>query len=284
MSRIYDALRKLEAERRKAAGGRETNGRRNGSGNGGGWRANGQRRWQAILDRLGMTGSRGDVGSEAGPVNFDLAPEAEEAYHRLGTQLLLGSSGEAEGIPRLMGIVASRHREGTTTTAAVLASVLVRRRGGRVLAVEANFRSPAFETAFGIARNGGLAEVVRGGHTLADVVQPTAVPNLFTVGCGQVDRPVPALFDAPGLAAVLQQARTTYDFTIVDLPPVNLYGDALIFAPRLDATILVIEADATRIPEVERARRMLERAGVRLVGSVLNRRRTYIPAFLEEML
>ena len=38
------------------------------------------------------------------------------------------------------------------------------------------------------------------------------------------------------------------------------------------------------LPEVERARRTLERAGVRFVGSVLNRRRSYIPAFLEEML
>ena len=36
--------------------------------------------------------------------------------------------------------------------------------------------------------------------------------------------------------------------------------------------------------EAERTRRSLERAGVKIVGSVLNRRRSYIPAFLEEML
>ena len=48
--------------------------------------------------------------------------------------------------------------------------------------------------------------------------------------------------------------------------------------------VIVIEADATRIAEVERARRTLERTGVHCVGSVLNRRRNYIPAFIEEML
>ena len=47
---------------------------------------------------------------------------------------------------------------------------------------------------------------------------------------------------------------------------------------------MVIEADRTRIPEVERTRRNLERVGVRLAGSVLNRRRNYIPGFLEELL
>ena len=64
----------------------------------------------------------------------------------------------------------------------------------------------------------------------------------------------------------------------------NVYGDALIVGPHLDAAIIVIEADATRVPDVERARRTLERCGVRFVGSVLNRQRNYIPNFLEEML
>jgi len=284
MSRIYDALRRLEAERRRAANGGAGNGRENGGGNGAGWRENGQWRWQAILERLSASSSRGNRKVAPGPVNFDLGPEAEEAYHRLGTSLLLGPASEAERVPKLLGLVAARHGEGTTTTAAVFGSILVRRRGGRVAVVETNFRSPAFDTAFGIAPNGGFAELVRGGQGVESAAQPTVVPNLFAIGCGEADRPIPALFDAPGLPNVLDHLRGQFDFVIFDLPPVTLYGDALIFGPRLDATIVVIEADATRIPDVERARRMLERAGVRVVGSVLNRRRNYIPAFLEEML
>jgi hypothetical protein len=35
---------------------------------------------------------------------------------------------------------------------------------------------------------------------------------------------------------------------------------------------------------VERTRRGLDRVGARLAGSVLNRRRNYIPAILEELL
>jgi len=71
---------------------------------------------------------------------------------------------------------------------------------------------------------------------------------------------------------------------LFDLPPANVYSDASILAARLDAALIVIEADRTRIPEAERTRRSLERVGVRLVGSVLNRRRDYIPAFIEELL
>jgi len=275
MSRIHDALKKLEAER--AAGHGASNG--HGNGNGNGRNGNGRRRgWQWLLS------GRGKGNGHPAPVNFDLGPEAEEAYQRLGTSVLISPAGLPADQPKLLGVVASRHGEGTTTTAAVFASILVRRRGGRVAVVEANFRTPSFQTAFGIRAVPGLAEVIEGKATLADVAQVTAVPNLFAIPAGDSTMPAAALFDSPALAAVLAQVREHFDFAIVDLPPVNVYGDALILGPRLDAAIIVIEADATRVPDVERARRTLERNGVRFVGTVLNRRRNYIPGFLEELL
>src|SRR5947199_26122 len=77
-------------------------------------------------------------------LSFDLGPEVEEAYQRLGTNLLV-TPGADTATPRLLGLTASRHGEGTTTTAVVFASVLVRRRGGRVAVVEANLRSPSLD-------------------------------------------------------------------------------------------------------------------------------------------
>jgi capsular exopolysaccharide synthesis family protein len=274
MSRIHDALKKLEAERAGGNGGPKGNGHRGNGGNG-----NGRRRaWQWLLS------GRGKRNGQSMPVNFDLGPEVEEAYQRLGTSVLVAPGGAPADQPKVLGVVASRHGEGTTTTAAVFASILVRRRGGRVAVVEANLRTPSFHTAFGISAVPGLAELIEGKATLGAAAQVTSVPNLFAIAGGENGLPAATLFDSPALPAVLAQVREQFDFTIVDLPPVNVYGDALILGPRLDAAIIVIEADATRVPDVERARRTLERSGVRFVGSVLNRRRNYIPAFLEEML
>jgi capsular exopolysaccharide synthesis family protein len=275
MSRIYDALKKLEAERqgRRGNGG---NGHGNGGGNGGG---NGKRRnWRRFF------GNGKKNGHAQVSLSFDLGPEVEEAYQRLGTNLLAPSSTDATPGPRLLGVTAARHGEGATTTAAVFASILVRRRGGRVAVVEANLRTPSFDAVFNIRRDGGFAELIRGQRPLGEVALATEVPNLFAIGCGHSTMGAPALFDSPGLAPALEQLRAHFDFVIFDLPPANVYGDASILGPRLDAAIIVIEADRTRIPEVERTRRSLERVGVKLVGTVLNRRRSYIPAFLEEML
>jgi capsular exopolysaccharide synthesis family protein len=290
MSRIYDALKKLEAERH---GGTATNGHGNGNGTNGNGNGNGhgngdgngkRRGWQQGLQWLFAGNAARLKRNDGMPVNFDLGPEVEEAYQRLGTNLLVAPGSDAMPQPKLLGIVAARHGEGTTTTAGVLASILCRRRGGRVVVVEGNYRSPSFETAFGIKRNGGLAQLIQGTQTLAEVAQSTQLTNLFAIGCGTSEVPPSALFDAPGFAPALAQLREHFDFVIFDLPPVNVYGDSLIVGPRLDAAVIVIEADATRITEVERARRTLERTGVHCVGSVLNRRRNYIPAFIEEML
>ena len=240
----------------------------------------GRRGWQWLL-----SGVRGEAQRRHAPVNFELGPEVEEAYQRLGTSLLVSPGRLPAEQPKLLGVVASRHGEGTTTTAAVFASILVRRRGGRVAVVEANLRTPSFETAFGIRPAPGLAELIEGKATLADAAQSTPVPNLFAIAAGDsCAQPRPPCSTRPRCPPCSTQLREHFDFAIVDLPPVNVYGDALILGPRLDAAIIVIEADATRVPDVERARRTLERSGVRFVGSVLNRRRNYIPAFLEEML
>lgn len=293
MSRIYDALKKLEAERAGRNGGQHGNGGgggngggsgRNGGGNGSGrngrnGKKNGQRNGWRWLFGNGKTNGHARVALGA-----PLGPEVEEAYQRLGTNLLVGPGGAGAAAPKLLGVTASRHGEGTSTTAAVFASILVRRRGGRVAVVEANFRSPSFDTVFGIQRNGGFAELIQGQKALSEVAQATEIPNLFAIGCGHTTLGPSALLDAPGVGATLEQLRNSFEFVIFDLPPVNVYADASILGPRLDAALVVIEADRTRIPEAERTRRTLDRVNVRLAGFVLNRRRSYIPAFIEEML
>src|SRR5581483_858087 len=93
-------------------------------------------------------------------LDFQLGPEVEEAYQRLGTNLLTAPGPDAAPMPRLLGVCASRHGEGTTTTVAVFASILVRRRSGRVAVVEANLRTPSFDSVFAVQRGAGFAELV----------------------------------------------------------------------------------------------------------------------------
>ncbi|MBI3770078.1 MAG: CpsD/CapB family tyrosine-protein kinase [Deltaproteobacteria bacterium] len=215
-------------------------------------------------------------------IDFDLAPDVEEAYQRLGTNLLAPSKDPS--VLRDLMVVASVHGEGTTTTAALYASTLAKRKKLDVLLIEANFRTPALEQVFPIQRNGGFAELIAGTQELDRVVQATPQPNLFVITSGHYETSPSNVLEAPAMSEVLARLHERFQFVVFDSAPVNVYTDAQILGPRVDATVFVIEADRTRIDEVQRAKRQLERAGAKMIGVLLNRRKNYLPGFMEGLI
>ncbi len=240
---------------------------------------------------MGTNGKNGKNGYRPGKngsshhafeISFSLAPEVEEAYQTLGTSLLV-----AKNQPRIRNVmvVSSRHGEGATTTAALFAASLAKRKNERILLVEGNFRSPALEQVFAIRRNGGLAELLEGKQSLDQVVQKTEIPNLFVITCGHTSAASPLhLLDSPKVSELLETLNERFEFIVFDCPPVNVYSDACVLGTRLDAAIFVVESDVSRIEDARNAKGQLERLGVNLLGVVLNRQKQYIPSFIEAIL
>jgi len=268
MSKIYEALQKAQEEREGIASGPAMEPPRRRSW----WRGN----------RAPKRNGNGARVNGSLHIDFDLAPDIEEAYQRLGTNLL--TPGKELTLLRDLMVVASQHGEGTTTTAALFASTLAKRKKLDVLLVEANFRTPALEQVFPIQRNGGLAELVEGRQTMDTVVQATTQPNLFVMTSGHYESSPANILESVQLSSVMEKLHERFQFVVFDSAPVNVYTDALILAPRLDASVFVIEADRTRIDDVQRAKRQLERAGGKMLGALLNRRKNYVPGFLEGLL
>ena len=71
---------------------------------------------------------------------------------------------------------------------------------------------------------------------------------------------------------------------MIDAPPVLDQPDALPLARLVDGIVLVAEAGRARVDEVQEARLQLERAGGSVIGSVFNRARSSLPAWLERLL
>jgi receptor protein-tyrosine kinase len=267
MSKIYEALQKAQEEREGVPPLESERVQR--------------RAW--FRSRRARPTSNGHRHRGALRIDFDLAPDVEEAYQRLGTNLLSTSKDDPAMLRDLM-VVASTHGEGTTTTAALYASTLAKRKKLDVLLIEANFRTPALEQVFPIRRNGGFAELIAGTQDLDTVVQATPQPNLFVVTSGHYETSPSNVLEAPQLSDVLARLHERFQFVVFDSAPVNVYTDAQILGPRVDATVFVIEADRTRIDEVQRAKRQLERAGAKMLGVLLNRQKSYVPSFMEGLL
>ena len=71
-----------------------------------------------------------------------------------------------------------------------------------------------------------------------------------------------------------------YDWIVMDGPPVLFASDAAALGAIADGVVIVVEAGRTKKPVLSRAVDLLRKAGARILGSVLNRRRLEIPEFI----
>jgi capsular exopolysaccharide synthesis family protein len=215
-------------------------------------------------------------------VNFNPEPNLEEQYHRVRRHLLLGP--KQSGIKVIM-VAATDHGEGGTTTAATLASTLARSKNFKTLLIDANLRTPALDDLFvGQQNQAGLSDVVLSEADLDTSIYETRYPNLFVLPSGKAVSSPSYLFDGNALGSLLDRLRERFDFIIFDSSPLDAYAESSFLASKVDGVILVVEAERTKIEVARRIKKGLEATGVNLLGVVLNKKRKYIPEFLERFL
>src|SRR5262249_7163241 len=79
-----------------------------------------------------------------------------------------------------------------------------------------------------------------------------------------------ALLQGQRFGTLIAQLRQRYDLVIIDSPPVLPVPDALILGRWTDGAVLAARYDKSRFPQVERARRQLDNAGIAVLGTVIN--------------
>jgi capsular exopolysaccharide synthesis family protein len=217
-------------------------------------------------------------------IELQPSPTVEEKYQKL-RGALFGRS-RTERVKTLL-VVASNHGEGATTTATYLASVLAKANGSRVLLVDANLRTPSPLSLHRLDRGApGFTELVLGKALLSSVVQQATSmgSNLSVIVSGE---PIPSpsyIFDGNAIDAVLGALAQRYDYVILDGAPVRDYSDSCFLSSRVDGTVIVVEADKTRLATVRGTKRQLEHHGAKVLGTVFNKKPNYIPALLERFL
>jgi non-specific protein-tyrosine kinase len=208
----------------------------------------------------------------------DDANSTEEEYQKLRASLV--SIAVPSGLHTVL-VTAPNHREGSTTVAVGLACALGRERESRVLLVEGNWRTPSFRRVLPLTGDSGLVDSASGRAAPEALATRLEDLNISVIPAGET---LSQAIDLDVVDNLLARLRSQFDFIVVDGPPVNSYADASVLATKVDGVILVVEADQTPVVEAENAKRQLGKVGARILGVVLNRRRSYIPKIIESFL
>jgi capsular exopolysaccharide synthesis family protein len=190
-----------------------------------------------------------------------------EAYRALRTSILLSGPG---GKPRVLLFTSSRPSEGKTS-AVICEAIVLALSGARVLLVDADMRRPTVHSRFRLPNNIGLSTVLVGESAFKDTIHSIKeVPSLHILSAGP-SAPLPAeLLGSESLRKLLETARKDFDFILFDTPPILTVTDAAVLAPQCDGVVVILRYGETAKNAVTRAGYLLQRAGGKVLGVVLN--------------
>jgi polysaccharide biosynthesis transport protein len=171
--------------------------------------------------------------------------------------------------PRVVMITSAEPREGKTTAATQLAASLARS-GRRTLLIDADIRSPGAHRVFEMPQDPGLCELLRGEAERDAVIHPTRTANLWLMPAGRCDlRSVQAL-STSYLGTAIAALCVQFDYVIIDSGPVLKIADPLLIGQHVDAAIVSVLRDVSKVPKVYEACERLRSVGITVLGSVVN--------------
>ena len=192
--------------------------------------------------------------------------EAFEAFRTLRTHIL-GAVVKAQY--KCLLITSAERHEGKSTIVANLA-IAVAQTDRQVLLVDCDLRRPALSRLFPQADSPGLSGVLAGTTDVSDVVRSTRYTHLKCVVSGPAVPNPSELLDTKRMSAFVAQIRDQADLILLDSPAVIPVADAEVAGLQADGAIVVVRVGKTNRRALAEVRHRLDRAGVRVIGSVLN--------------
>jgi succinoglycan biosynthesis transport protein ExoP len=201
-------------------------------------------------------------------VNMPLSRFAE-AVRSVKLAIDLNSGNAAN---QVVGFTSSLPNEGKTTIAASLGQ-LIAHSGKKVIIVDCDLRNPSLSATLAPNAEKGIIEVINGDCSLEDTVWQDSKTNLVFL---PVVRRGPLLhtseiLSTEAMRALFNRLRASYDYVIVDLPPLAPVVDVRATTPLIDCFVLVVEWGRTKIDVVRHALHTAPNLYENLVGVVLNK-------------
>lgn len=165
-----------------------------------------------------------------------------ESYRTIRTNLQYTFTEPGE---KVIGIHSIRPSEGKTFSAINLASILAMN-DKKILLIGADLRKPRIHKVFGTSNQLGLSNYLVGQATAEEITQTTQIENLWLIPSGSIPPNPAELLERDRFKELLEQAKTEYDYIIIDNAPVSMVTDGLITSQASDLNIFILRYGVSR--------------------------------------
>ncbi len=190
-----------------------------------------------------------------------------EAFRSLRTTLQFSTS---VGLPKTLLVVSAQPGEGKSFASACLAANLAQL-GLRVLLIDADLRMASLHKVLNVNNDVGLSNVLVGRKEPQEAVQEGAIKGVTFMPSGPLPPNPAELIAGPRFASLLATAAEKFDVVVIDGPPVIGLADAPLLGSLVEATLLVVNSEATLRRTVKAAVKRLCFSRTRVLGVILNK-------------
>ena len=213
--------------------------------------------------------SRNNIERPEVLAHLDAQPALSESYRQLRTSILLSTPGRA---PKTLLVTSGAPQEGKTTTSVNIAISLAQL-SARVLIVDADLRRPRVHSILKLQNTNGLSTALSRSiteETVLSLIERDDESGLSVLTSGPIPPNPAELLGSPSMKTLLEMIEPQFDYIVIDSPPIAKVTDGVLLASTVDGVILVVHGGRSTRELVRGARKLLQTAGARVLGVVLN--------------
>lgn len=255
MSRVYDALKKLEEQGREVA-----------------------QEQPAAAAKTSVVPPRKMDEFLAAPalpvrvasedrivVHSDRRSAGAERFRLIRMALRNAFAGKSQ---KVLLITSPLSRDGKSTVALNLATSLADQGKVKVLLLEADLHRPSLLAYLGVDGLKGLADVVEGAADPATAIRRIEPLGFYLLPAGNSPEHPAELLQSERFHGLLRDVKASFDWVLIDCPPAFPLSDVVALSPHADGVLLVVRAGVTPREAVLETAQLFKPG--QIVGMVLN--------------
>ena len=190
----------------------------------------------------------------------------DEALRVLRTNLqFVGGSKKS----KVIALTSSVSGEGKTTIAVSLAKI-VAATDKKVVILDLDMRRSRMHEELGISNDVGMSSILSGHNTLNDVLKFNVEDNLDAILAGPKPPNPSELLVTKNFDMLIQTLSETYEYIILDTPPIGLVTDAMIMLKMSDVGLIVTRANYSKKSFLKNVERFATEHELQNLGFILN--------------
>jgi tyrosine-protein kinase Etk/Wzc len=183
---------------------------------------------------------------------------------RSNMQFVVDSSSSA-----IITISSTVSKEGKTFVAINLGGILAMANKKAIL-LDLDLRKPRLHKSFDIDNNKGISTILIGKHSIDECTHSTEIDNLDVIPSGPVPPNPSELMLTKRYNTMMDKLKETYDYIIIDTPPIGIVTDAIKSFQDADYAFYVIKADQSPRTFISYINNLADNKSLKNLSLILN--------------